>query len=109
MTSGVLSYVWTAHHFATTVTAWHAAPSLLLIGSGMGLLVAPLTGMILIDVPPHEAGAASGIINATGQLGAAVGVALIGGLFFSQGLGKFAGKQTFGVVWGFQWGCVARF
>ncbi|ESZ99884.1 hypothetical protein CcI6DRAFT_04701 [Frankia sp. CcI6] len=83
MTSGVLSYVWTAHHFATTVTSWHAAPSLLLIGSGMGLLVAPLTGMILIDVPPHEAGAASGIINATGQLGAAVGVALIGGLFFS--------------------------
>ncbi|MFJ6140876.1 MFS transporter [Kitasatospora sp. NPDC092286] len=97
MTAGVASYAWVAQHLGTGITSWHAAPSMLLLGSGMGLLMAPLTGLILREVKPQEAGAASGIINATGQLGAALGVAVIGGIFFSALAGN-VGAQADRVV-----------
>jgi EmrB/QacA subfamily drug resistance transporter len=93
MLVGILSYAWVAQHVGATITSWHAAPSMLLIGSGMGLLLAPLTGMIITGVQPREAGVASGLINATGQLGAAFGVAIVGGIFFSALAGN-AGPQA---------------
>ncbi|MGW1061895.1 hypothetical protein [Micromonospora rubida] len=70
---------------------------MLLLGSGMGMLLAPLTGMTLTEVQPREAGSASGLINAAGQLGAALGVAIIGGVFFSALAGN-AGPQADRVV-----------
>ncbi|MEU8627122.1 MFS transporter [Streptomyces sp. NPDC048669] len=81
---GIISFAWVADRFATDITSWHTIPSMVLIGSGMGLLMPPLTALVLREVKPHEAGAASGIINATGQLGAALGVAVIGSLFFAS-------------------------
>ncbi|MFE3548197.1 MFS transporter [Streptomyces kronopolitis] len=97
MLAGILSYAWAAGHFGTDITSWHAVPSMLLIGSGMGLLMPPLTALVLREVQPQEAGAASGIINATGQLGAALGVAIIGSLFFAALAGN-AGPQAERVV-----------
>ncbi|BAJ32811.1 MULTISPECIES: MFS transporter [Kitasatospora] len=97
MMLGVGSYAWIANRAGDGITSWHAVPSMLLLGSGMGLLMAPLTGLILREVKPQEAGAASGIINATGQLGAALGVAIIGGIFFSA-LASNAGPQADKVI-----------
>ena len=97
MMLGVASYAWAANHAGSGITSWDAAPSMLLLGSGMGLLMAPLTGLVLREVKPQEAGAASGIINATGQLGAALGVAIIGGVFFSA-LASNAGPQADKVI-----------
>lgn len=97
MMLGIASYAWVANHAGSDITSWHAVPSMLLLGSGMGLLMAPLTGLILREVKPQEAGAASGIINATGQLGAALGVAIIGGVFFSA-LASNAGPQADKVI-----------
>ncbi|WP_406529986.1 MFS transporter [Streptomyces sp. I8-5] len=97
MMLGIASYAWVANHAGSDITSWHAVPSMLLLGSGMGLLMAPLTGLILREVKPQEAGAASGIINATGQLGAALGVAIIGGVFFSA-LASNAGPQADQVI-----------
>ncbi|MEV7171535.1 MFS transporter [Streptomyces sp. NPDC093224] len=93
MFAGIVSYAWAADRFGTDITSWHAIPSMLLIGSGMGLLMPPLTALVLREVQPQEAGAASGIINATGQLGAALGVAVIGSLFFAALAGN-AGPQA---------------
>ncbi|MFH8786794.1 MFS transporter [Streptomyces roseoverticillatus] len=93
MLAGIASYAWAADRLGADITSWHAVPSMILLGSGMGLLMPPLTALVLREVKPQEAGAASGIINATGQLGAALGVAIIGGIFFSALAGN-AGPQA---------------
>jgi len=60
------------------------APGLLVTGLGMGLVMAPIFALVLTDVDPRHAGSASGIMNAVQQLGGAIGIALIGVIFFGQ-------------------------
>jgi EmrB/QacA subfamily drug resistance transporter len=48
-----------------------------LIGFGFGLSFLPLTSSATADVPVHEAGLASGLINTTRQLGGALGLAVM--------------------------------
>jgi EmrB/QacA subfamily drug resistance transporter len=57
-------------------------PSLLLDGAGMGLAIAPLAGTVLSRVRPEHAGAASGVLATTQQVGNALGVAVLGVVFF---------------------------
>ncbi|MEU8155592.1 MFS transporter [Micromonospora sp. NPDC048986] len=66
-----------------TVTFWQLAAPILVMGLGMGLCVSIVTTVVLADVPPRNAGAGSGVTNAVLQLGAAVGVAVVGAIFFS--------------------------
>ncbi|SFP82712.1 MFS transporter [Amycolatopsis rubida] len=54
-----------------------------LMGTGMGLLSPILISLVLAEVPPRDAGAASGITNAVMQFGAAAGVGVVGLIFFS--------------------------
>jgi len=49
--------------------------SLVVLGLGNGLAFVPLTSSALHDVQPHEAGAASGLVNVAQQLGSALGLA----------------------------------
>ncbi len=65
-----------------TLTAWDFVPALFVVGLGNGLAVAPLFDIILAGVTGHEVGSASGLLTAVQQLGASVGVAMIGTLFF---------------------------
>jgi len=57
--------------------------SLVLMGMGAGVSFVSLTSASLADVAPHDAGAASGLINVSQQLGAAVGLALLVSIFDS--------------------------
>jgi EmrB/QacA subfamily drug resistance transporter len=66
-----------------TSTGVLIAPQLV-FGIGIGTLVAPLFNFILAAVEDAEAGSASGVLNAVQQLAAAIGVAVIGTIFFSQ-------------------------
>ena len=52
-------------------------PSLILIGTGMGLSFVSLTTAALTGVDPSDAGAASGLINVAQQIGAALGLAVL--------------------------------
>lgn len=56
---------------------------LLLQGAGLGLVMAPLASVVLGGLPPAHAGAAAGLMASVQQLGNALGVALVGALFFS--------------------------
>lgn len=57
-------------------------PGLVVDGAGMGLIIAPLASLVLARVAPHHAGTASGVLSMVMQLGGALGVALVGILFY---------------------------
>jgi EmrB/QacA subfamily drug resistance transporter len=57
-------------------------PGLLLVGGGMGLVLAPLTTTILQTLRPERAGAASGVLTTMQNVGNSLGVAITGVLFF---------------------------
>lgn len=64
-------------------------PGILLIGAGMGLLVAPLVNTVMSSVPSSQAGIASGVNNAVTRSAQALCTALFGALaliLFSSGL-----------------------
>jgi EmrB/QacA subfamily drug resistance transporter len=68
----------------TSIGAVALAPSFVLAGAGLGALLSPLAEVVLRDVPHESAGTASGVLSTVQQLGGALGVALIGVLFFGQ-------------------------
>ena len=57
-------------------------PGLVLVGAGMGLTITPLMGLVLATVEPVRAGAASGVLATMQQVGNALGVAVIGVVYF---------------------------
>ena len=73
-----------AHHIDGTVSSWALVPGLGVAGAGLGLLVVPLVNVVLAAVPSDEAGEASGVFSTAQQLGGALGVAIIGTLFFDR-------------------------
>jgi EmrB/QacA subfamily drug resistance transporter len=62
---------------------WDMAPWLFVCGLGMGGVMGPVFAMAGAHVRGEDAGAASGTLNAADQLGGAVGIALLGVLFFN--------------------------
>lgn len=84
MASGVLVYIWEAERYGMGISAWQMALPLILMGIGMGLIVAPLTDAVLSEVPREHAGSASGLINTTMQMGNALGLGLVSVVFFGQ-------------------------
>jgi EmrB/QacA subfamily drug resistance transporter len=70
------------HDQAGNLSTWDLTPALVVAGMGLGMLVVPLVDIALATVPTSEAGAASGAYGTVQQVGAAVGVAVIGTVFF---------------------------
>jgi len=66
------------------VTRWHLLPGLIVAGFGLGLTFAPLQTIAMLNVEPRMAGAASGFINTTRQLGGVIGAAAVGALLQAQ-------------------------
>jgi EmrB/QacA subfamily drug resistance transporter len=60
------------------------APGLAIAGLGQGLVMSPLFGIVLSDVPPAVAGAGSGVLTTTQQAALALGVATLGSLFLAM-------------------------
>ncbi|MCK2244611.1 MULTISPECIES: MFS transporter [unclassified Crossiella] len=61
------------------------AVPLLITGIGLGVFTVPFFGNALAGVTAHETGSAAGLLNAVQQLGATIGVALLGTVFFGAG------------------------
>jgi hypothetical protein len=64
------------------LTSWALAPGLLVAGLGMGMVAPTLVDVVLAGVPVRDAGSASGVLNTAFQLGGAIGVAVVGVIFF---------------------------
>jgi DHA2 family methylenomycin A resistance protein-like MFS transporter len=58
-------------------------PVLAVMGFGAALVAPPMNAAILASVPPSHAGAGSGVLNASRQIGTALGVAVFASFFHS--------------------------
>jgi EmrB/QacA subfamily drug resistance transporter len=62
---------------STDVLPLYLTPALILTGLGLGCVLPPTAGLATADVPLRDIGAASAAYNASQQLGAALGTALL--------------------------------
>lgn len=82
--TGLVYASWVMSHYTLAAHPWQFMPGLFLIGVGLSLIMAPIFSAALQDVDTRHAGSASGILNAVQQVGAAIGIAVIGVIFFGQ-------------------------
>lgn len=61
---------------------WTLAPGMTLFGLGMGMIFVPLFSIIMGEITDAEVGSASGLLESMQQLGASLGVAVLGTVFF---------------------------
>ncbi|QEO10411.1 MFS transporter [Protaetiibacter larvae] len=67
---------------AADLTNWELLAPLAVAGIGSGLFIAPNAQFIVATVDRAEAGAASGVIGTMQRIGSAIGIAVIGSVFF---------------------------
>ncbi len=84
LAGGMYGVLIAAQHSSAGVDPWQLVPGLVLGGAGLGFLVVPLINVVLAAVPAGLAGGASGVFNTAQQLGGAIGVAVIGSVFFAR-------------------------
>jgi hypothetical protein len=63
---------------------WWLAPSMLVAGLGQGLVMSPVVGIVLAQVPLESAGVGGGVLVTSQQTALAVGATAFGTLFTSQ-------------------------
>ena len=88
---------------AQTVTMRDLAPSLLLIGLGAGASLGQLFDFIMASVDLADVGSASGVLEAVQQLSSALGVAVLGTIFFAT-FGEDLPTHALAVT---AWACLA--
>lgn len=76
----------------TGVGGWHLAAPLLLFGAGMGMIFVPLFDVIVADIADHEVGSGSAALESVQQLGASLGIAVLGTVFFGAVGAPVAGR-----------------
>jgi hypothetical protein len=86
-----------------TASTLDLAPGLALIGLGAGMSMGQLFDFILAGVSMEEVGSASGVLEAVQQLSTALGVAVLGTIFFSA-FGHHLPTHALAVT---AWACLA--
>jgi EmrB/QacA subfamily drug resistance transporter len=84
MAIGLAVSLGVADHYGYGLHSWQLIGPLLLVGVGMGFVFSSLFAAVLNGVDAKHAGSASGTLNAVQQVGAAIGVAVVGVIFFGQ-------------------------
>ncbi|MGH2947868.1 MAG: MFS transporter [Solirubrobacteraceae bacterium] len=79
---GIAGLLLAVHLTGAALTTWTLLPGMVITGLGLGLVAPTLMDVVLAGVDPRDAGSASGALNTALQLGGAIGVALIGVVFY---------------------------
>ncbi|HEY5397564.1 MAG TPA: MFS transporter [Trebonia sp.] len=61
---------------------WALVPGLMLVGAGMGLVISTVPAIVMATMKPEHVGATSGVLATMQYVGSAIGVAVIGVLFY---------------------------
>jgi EmrB/QacA subfamily drug resistance transporter len=84
LTTGIslftVGFVWLTYVAGPDSTWINFLGPAIVAGAGMGMTFAPMTTVAMRNISPQMSGAASGILNTTRQLGAAIGSAVVGAL-----------------------------
>lgn len=80
--AGILWFMSVIQRTGADLGVWDAVWPLFVSGIGFSAVVIPLVDVALAKVPHDQAGAASGTFNTFQQIGAALGVAIVGVVFF---------------------------
>src|SRR6266851_3293208 len=84
LTTGIslftVGFVWITYVAGPDSTWINFLAPAIVAGAGMGMTFAPMTTVAMRNISPQMSGAASGILNTTRQLGAAIGSAVVGAL-----------------------------
>jgi EmrB/QacA subfamily drug resistance transporter len=73
--------------------AAHVLPGLIIVGLGLGLVMAPAMNIGTLGVSDSDSGVASAMVNTMQQVGGSLGTALLSTLSASATAGYLAGKQ----------------
>ncbi|WP_433330534.1 MFS transporter [Spirillospora sp. CA-294931] len=84
MTVGMVGAYLVFRTVGVELGSWHLAAPLLVFGIGMGMIFVPLFGIIMGDIADREVGSAAGALESIQQLAAALGVAVLGTVFFDR-------------------------
>jgi EmrB/QacA subfamily drug resistance transporter len=68
----------------TELGGWNLAAPALVFGIGMGMIFVPMFDIIMGEIQDHEVGSAAGALESIQQLAAALGVAVLGTVFFNR-------------------------
>jgi EmrB/QacA subfamily drug resistance transporter len=81
---GYLGVILVVREVPTHGTGWVLIAPLLVGGIGSGLVISPNQTLTLSEVPVTQGGAAGGLIQVGQRIGAAVGIAAVGSVFYAQ-------------------------
>jgi EmrB/QacA subfamily drug resistance transporter len=84
MVTGLVTLLGTTYICGAHLNGLDLAPALLVYGTGQGFVMPTLFSTILINIKGHDAGSASGVLSTVQQVSFAMGVAVIGTVFFSS-------------------------
>ncbi|MGI8576513.1 MAG: hypothetical protein ACR2KG_01045, partial [Nocardioidaceae bacterium] len=93
LVTGMLLVLLTAHVVGTSPHIYSFIGPLLVAGAGLGLFIAPVINIVLAGIQTEGAGSASGVLSTVQQMGAAIGIAITGIVFFGA-IGSGAAQAT---------------
>jgi EmrB/QacA subfamily drug resistance transporter len=82
LVAGMVAMLLTVRAVGNEPHAYQFIPAMVTCGIGLGFFVAPVINIILAGIHTEGAGSASGVLSTFQQVGGAVGVAVIGVIFF---------------------------
>jgi EmrB/QacA subfamily drug resistance transporter len=82
LVAGMLGVMATVSRYGEAIHSWQLLPALVVCGLGLGCTIPPLINVILAGISRRNVGSASGVLSTTQQFGGALGVAIIGVIFF---------------------------
>jgi EmrB/QacA subfamily drug resistance transporter len=94
MMTGLTTLLFLTAWRGVALTGLELAPVLLIYGTGQGFVMPTLISTVLINIKAHDAGSASGVLSTVQQVSFAMGVAVIGTVFFSA-LGRQTSPEAF--------------
>jgi EmrB/QacA subfamily drug resistance transporter len=82
MIAGQLAVIGVMYWAGTSLDGWQLLLPMAIAGAGGGLFLAPVTNVVLAGIKSRDAGSASGALATAQQVGAALGIAIVGVIFF---------------------------
>lgn len=83
MAIGLIGYLAALLIAGTSINLWLLMLPFIVAGAGNGLVIAPVQDFVIASVEKRRVGTASGIFSTAQRIGSAMGIAVVGSIFFT--------------------------